>query len=409
MPGLPRIISVDDHVIEPPELWMSRLPAKYQNVGPRVERRKGFMRGVRSVYTFEESNDDDALWADCWLYEDAVVPLTRGFAIFEPNGEIHEGGFKNQVVTFDAIAPGSFRQAERLSDMDKNHTDASICFPTFARFCGQRFATAKDRDLAYLCVQAYNDFIIDEWCSGDGRGRLIPLTLIPLWDGELAAAEVRRCAEKGSHAVAFSEAPYELGLPSIHSGVWDAFIQACAETDTVINMHIGSSGMLTTTSDDAPPSTIPALNAVNSVKAFVDWMTSGHLERHPDLRIAFSEGQVGWMPFYLERLTSLWIRDERYGSPLRATAPKHPHEYMRQVYGCLYDDLHGLRSRDVIGIEQLMFETDYPHPDSTWPDSDAVSEKLVREAGMSDDDIYKFLRGNAIRCYGLDKYFGVTA
>jgi predicted TIM-barrel fold metal-dependent hydrolase len=409
MSVLPRIISVDDHMVEPPDLWTSRLPAKYRDSGPRVERRKGFMRGVRSVYTFVESTEDDAHWADCWLYEDTVVPLSRGFAVFEANGDLHEGGFKNEVVTFDEISPGSFRQAERLADMEKNYTDASICFPTFARFCGQRFVDAKDRDLALLCVQAYNDYMIDEWCGGEGHGRLIPLTLIPLWDGELAAAEVRRCAGKGSHAVAFSEAPYELGLPSILSGFWDSFIAACAETDTVINMHIGSSGMLTTTSEDAHPSSIPALNAVNSVKSFIDWMTSGHLESHPDLRIAFSEGQVGWMPFYLERLTSLWIRDDRYGNPLRATAPKQPREYMRQIYGCLYDDLHGLLSRDAIGVEQLMFETDYPHPDSTFPDSKAVVEKLVHEAGMSADDTYKFLRGNAIRCYGLDKYFGISA
>jgi predicted TIM-barrel fold metal-dependent hydrolase len=407
MGALPRIISVDDHVLEPGDLWSSRLPAQYVDVGPRLVRRKGVVRGVRGVYLFEESSGNDAVWADCWLYEDAVVPVTRGFAI---SGHLDDAASvsASPAITYDEMLPGCFRQEDRLADMSKNHTDASLCFPTFARFCGQRFATAHDRELALLCVQAYNDFMIDEWCAGAGFGRLIPLTLIPLWDGQLAAAEVRRCADKGSHAVAFSEAPYELGLPSIHSGVWDEFIAACAETDTVINMHIGSSGMLTTTSDDAPRTMNAALNSVNSIKSFIDWMASGHLENHPDLRIAFSEGQIGWIPFHLERLIALWERDPLYGGHYRKLAPKHPLEYMPQVYGCLYDDLHGLQSRQAIGIDQLMFETDYPHPDSTWPNSMTVAEKLVREAQLTDAEAYKFIRGNAIDCYRLDKYFGIT-
>jgi predicted TIM-barrel fold metal-dependent hydrolase len=403
---LPRIISVDDHVIEPPELWTSRLPAKYREIGPRVERHRGGVRGIRGVYVFEESDAADVGWVDCWHYEDAVVPMNRWFAI---SGHLEDhGGTGRSGITYDDMLPGCFQQAERLQDMDENYTDASICFPTFARFCGQRFLTAHDHELALLCVQAYNDFMIDEWGAGAGHGRLIPMTLIPLWDSDLAAAEVRRCAKRGSHAVCFSEAPYELGLPSIHSGFWDAFIAACAETDTVINMHIGSSGMLTSTTDDAPTAAISTLNAVNSMKAFTDWMISGHFETHPQLRIALSEGQIGWIPYHLERLVALWERDLRYGGNMRERAPKHPGEYMRQVFGCLYDDLHGLLSRDTIGVEQLMFETDYPHPDSTWPDSKAVAQKLVDDAGMSADDTYKFLRGNAIRCYGLDKYSDVT-
>jgi predicted TIM-barrel fold metal-dependent hydrolase len=407
MSDLPRIISVDDHVLEPPDLWSSRLPARYRQTGPRLERRKGIMARVLTDYTFVESDEEGATWADCWVYEDAVVPLGRGFAVFKPDGTMHDNGFLDDVMTYDEMLPGGFRQADRLRDMDRNHTDASLCFPTFARFAGQRFVTAHDRELALLCVRAYNDFMIDEWCGGNGRGRLIPLTLVPLWDGDMAAEEVARCAGKGAHAVAFSEAPYELGLPSIHSGFWDTFIAACAETDTVINMHIGSSGMMTSTSDDAPETAIPCLNAVNSAKAFVDWMISGHLEKHPGLRIVLSEGQVGWMPFYIERLTSLWERDSTYGSPLRSRAPKHPREYLPQVFGCLYDDPHGLASRDIAGMGQLMFEIDYPHPDSTWPNSAAVAEKLVSDARMSADETYKFLRGNAINCYRLDKYFGI--
>ena len=107
---------------------------------------------------------------------------------------------------------------ERLADMDVNHVQSALCFPTFPRFCGQTFTEAKDRELGLLSVRAYNDWMVEEWCGPEAHGRLIPLTLIPLWDAELAAAEVRRNAARGVRAVAFSEIPPHLGLPSIHTG-----------------------------------------------------------------------------------------------------------------------------------------------------------------------------------------------
>src|SRR5438874_2608010 len=124
-------------------------------------------------------------------------------------------GFENidlEPITFDEIRPGCWIQKERLVDMANNHVDASLCFPNvLPRFCGQAFLERDDKELALLCVQAYNDWMIDEWCAGDAKDKLIPLTIIPLWDPTAAAEEVRRCADKGSHAVAFSENPSPLG------------------------------------------------------------------------------------------------------------------------------------------------------------------------------------------------------
>ena len=111
---------------------------------------------------------------------------------------------------------GCWDQKARLEDMDVNWVEASLSFPTFPRFCGQTFLEAKDRELAMLCVRAYNDWMVEEWCAGTG-GRLIPLCIIPLWDAEEAAKEVRRNAARGVHAVCFSEIPHHLGLPSIHT------------------------------------------------------------------------------------------------------------------------------------------------------------------------------------------------
>ena len=140
-------------------------------------------------------------------------------------------------VTYDDIAPGCYDPIARLADMDINHVEASLCFPNYPRFCGQLFSEADDLELGLLCVQAYNDWMIDEWCGSSG-GRLIPLCIVPLWDAELAAKEIYRVAEKGCRAVAWSELPAWLGRPGLHGDFWDPFLKACEETQTVICMHI---------------------------------------------------------------------------------------------------------------------------------------------------------------------------
>jgi predicted TIM-barrel fold metal-dependent hydrolase len=257
-------------------------------------------------------------------------------------------------------------------------------------------------------VQAYNDWMIDEWCGGASRGRLIPLTLLPLWDPRLAAAEVKRCADKGSHAVCFSEGPAALGLPSVHTDHWDPLWAACEATDTVVNMHIGSSSTFPQTSPDAPGLVTIALTFEGATHALVDWLCSGVLERFRSLRIALSEGQVGWMPFVLERLDNAWEHARAYGG-VRDRVPNPPSSYVEgRVYGCIFDDQAGLAMRDRIGMGQIMIETDYPHGDSTWPHSLETAEKIVAVAGLDDDEAHALLRGNAIRCYGLDRYFGIA-
>ena len=200
---LPRIISVDDHVVEPPDLWSSRLPERHRARGPRVQRERGVLMGGEGA-AWVPSPDGD--WADIWYYDDLVKPVARMSAA-AGLGELRWG-----TVTFDEMRPGAWRQKDRLADMDANHVEASVCFPnTLPRFCGQTFAERIDKDLALLCVQAYNDWIIDDWCGGDGRGRLIPLTLVPLWDVELSVRELLRCADKGSHAVTFLRIPMRWG------------------------------------------------------------------------------------------------------------------------------------------------------------------------------------------------------
>ena len=222
--------------------------------------------------------------------------------------------------------------------------------------------------------------MIGEWCADEARGRLIPLTLIPMWDPDLAAQEVRRCAAKGSHAIAFSENPAALGLPSVHTDTWDPLWAACEETDTVVNMHIGSSSTFSKTSDDAPPLVIIALTFEGASHALVDWLTCGVLARFSSLRIALSEGQVGWMPFLLERLDEAWEHARGYAKT-QEKVPEPPSTYVPgRVFGCVFDDQVGLALRDRIGMGQIMFETDYPHGDSTFPHSRDTAAMIAAKA-----------------------------
>jgi len=403
MTELPQIISVDDHVVEPPTLWQDRLPAKYRDEGPHVERRRGALAVEEGRTVFHEGVDGPhSGWSDVWVYQDMAWPLHAGYAQYGVAKESRD------PVVYDEIHPACWSQDERLKAMDANHNEASLCFPTVPRFCGQTFLERQDKELALASLQAYNDWQIDEWCGGPGKGRLIPVTLIPLWDVELAAAEVRRCAAKGSFSIAFSEAPHALGLPSIHSGYWEPLWQACNETGTVVNMHIGSSSRMPSTSADAPQFVGVTLTVQNSIHAVTDWIWSGIFVRYPNLKIALSEGQVGWMPFFFERMDSAWKRAHLYDASVRERMPNPPSTYAKgHVYGCIFDDLVGLKQRDAIGMGQIMIEIDFPHSDSTYPHTAKVVADLAQEAGLNEHETWQLVRGSAIDCFGLER-FGIT-
>jgi predicted TIM-barrel fold metal-dependent hydrolase len=397
---LPDMISVDDHVMEPKDLWQNELPESLRERGPRVLREKVKLSFKGGHYGFER-NVDDGDWCDVWVFDDLVMPTGL---LHAPAG-VPRDQQRNVAATYEDFRPGTYDQAERLADMDLNHVEAAINYPNiFPRFAGQGFLERTDKDLALTCLRIYNDWMIDEWCGGAGKGRLIPLTLVPLWDPALAAEEVRRCAAKGSYAIAFSENPSKLGVPSMYTGEWDVLWQACEETDTSVSMHIGSSSSMPSTSADAPLATSMSLYAQNAQGSLCDWVFSGTLQRFPDLTIAYAESQVGWMPFQLERMDAVW-RDGRGGVDDVTVAPSE--QVHGRVYGCVFDDLHGLINRDAVGLDHILFETDYPHSDGTFPHSRKIAHELFVAAGMDAEACYKVLRGNAIEAYGLQR-FGIT-
>lgn len=386
-----RIVSPDDHLVEPPELWTGRLPAKDHDAAPHVRRERGEVVIGKGDVSWRETSD--GAWADVWHYEDMRIPqmLTNCGA----GVPVEEMSFR--PMTYDEMRPGFYRQRERLEDMDLAGIEACVCYPNIiVRFCGQRFLAAKDKDLALRSVRAYNDFQIEEWAAGSD-GRLIPLGILPLWDAELAAEEVHRLAARGVRAVSFSEQPADLGLPSIHSGGWAPFFQACQDEDMILSTHIGSSSTFLTTSPGAPDGARATIMPLNSIRCMVDWLTSGLFISYPNLRVVLAECEIGWVPFFLNKLDHVW-EHRRAWNEFSDKLPNPPSSYVRDhMYFTFFDDKFGLDNIDAIGPDNVMFETDYPHQDTNWPNSQAIGAEQTKE--LSPELAEKVLRGNALSLF----------
>jgi predicted TIM-barrel fold metal-dependent hydrolase len=390
---IPLLVDLDAHVVEPPDVWSTRLPARYRDVGPRIEYLGDGRPRMQGTSYVEEPGDGPLVaW---WCYEEhrASVKRTIAAAGFAAEDVQLHG------VTYDQMRPGCWSHVARLVDMDENGVEAQLCFPNYPRFCGQQFLWGQDKDLARLCVQAYNDWMVDEWCGSSG-GRLIPLCLIPLWDIDLAIAEVQRNSARGVRAVAFSELPAYLGLPSLYSGEWEPFFSACEDTGTVLAMHIGSGTKTPQTSPDAPTAVNGTILFGNSVASFADFMFSGVLHRHPRLQLLYAESQIGWIPFAVARADDVWITHRGWAES-QLHCPELPSTYYkRQITSCFFKDRIGVELLDYVGIDNVVFETDYPHQDGTWPWSRQAAAEQFGDLPV--DQIHRIARGNAIELLGLD-------
>ncbi|MBN9112458.1 MAG: amidohydrolase [Pseudonocardia sp.] len=393
---LPKIISVDDHVVEPPHLFERWLPKRFLDRAPRVERR--WIDMETDAYNDTEVAEGEGLPADVWVYGDSMYVPRRPVLILK-DVETSAAMRDKEPVTYDEMDPACYVPAERLKAMDSQHVEASLGFPSFPRFCGQAFSEQyrDDRELGLACVRAYNDWMVEEWC-GDSGGRLIPAQVVPLWDAQLAADEVRRNAARGVRAVTFSEIVGHLGFATIHDRNWDPFFAACEETGTVVCMHIGSASLMMQPPPGSPTVVVPILQFANSYASMADFVFSGVLDRFPQLKLAYSEGQAGWMPYAMERMDHAyrhhtWALGEQRIEELPSTYVR------RNMYGCVFADRHAISHAREIGTDNLMFEVDFPHADGPYPNTYAHLERQFE--GIDDEITYKIIRGNAIRVFEL--------
>jgi predicted TIM-barrel fold metal-dependent hydrolase len=374
------MISVDDHVVEPPDMFEGHIPAKYADAAPKVVKQED--------------------GSDVWTFGGAIIPNIGLNAVAgRPKEE-----YGIEPTAFDEIRPGCYNIHERIKDMSAGGILASMNFPSFPGFSGRLFAASEDKDLALAVLRAYNDWHIDEW-AGTYPGRIIPMALPVLWDAELCADEVRRVAGKGCHSITFTENPATLGYPSFHSEHWDPLWQAVCDENVVVSIHLGSSGKLAMTSPDAPMDVMITLQPMNICQAAADLLWSRVIKKFPDIKFALSEGGTGWIPYFLDRIDRtydmhhLWTGQD-FGDKL-------PSDVFREHFlTCFISDPVGVQLRNMIGIDNIAWECDYPHSDSSWPT--APEELAAVATGVPADELNKITYQNAMRWYSFDPFVNRT-
>jgi predicted TIM-barrel fold metal-dependent hydrolase len=371
------LVSCDDHVVEPPDMFERHVPDRYRAEAPRVV--------------------TDEQGVEQWVFQGVTAgSMGLNAVVSWPKDE-----WGWDPTSFAEMRPGAYDVDERIRDMDRNGVLASINFPTMAGFSARTFHEAPDHDLALVMLQAYNDWHIDEWC-GAYPGRLLPLALAPVWDQAAMVAEVRRVRAKGCHAVSMPELPHLLGLPSYHSDWWDPFFTAVCDEGVVVCLHIGQGLNAITLAPDSPSDSMVILPTQVSALAATDLLWGPAFRRYPALRVAWSEGGIGWIPFFLDRCdrhytNQLWTGQDFGG--------KLPSEVFREhSLACFVTDPSAVKLRHEIGIDTLAWECDYPHSDSIWPDA---PERLFAEltaAGCTDAEIDQITWQNTCRFFDYDPF-----
>lgn len=293
--------------------------------------------------------------------------------------------------------PAVWNVHARVRAMDAIGVEASLCFPSAPfGFAGWRFLRMKDRELGLASLRAFNDWVLEVW-AGSHPGRMIPCQLSWLADPVVAAEEIRRNAARGFTSVSFSENPEKLGLPSLYSGAWDPFFQACAETGTVVNLHVGSSSDTIVPSKDSGPAVLGALFPINGMATATDWLFAGIPVRFPELRIAMSEGGIGWVPLLVDRIEYM-ARVLDYSRDFGALSPVEV--LRRNFWFTTFCDPSTLPLRDIVGVDHIMLETDYPHTDSSFPETQALLTEQLRDIPRAEIDA--ITHRNAARLYRIE-------
>ncbi len=371
------LISVDDHIAEPADMFDNHVPAKYKDQAPRVETDE---RGIQQ-----------------WWYGNLKG---RNLGLNAVAGKSPEY-FNIDASRYDEMRPGCFNVHERVRDMNAGGQLAGLNFPNWTGFSGQVLNQGPDADVNEVMIRAYNDWHIDEWC-GAYPDRFIPCGILPLFDVERAAKEVKRLAEKGCHAVTYSENPEALNMPSIHSGYWDPLFAACVEHDTVIACHLGSSSRSAATSSDAPAGVAMSVSSASTIYTLVDLVWATFWERFPTLKFSLTEGDIGWIPYFLWRSEHIrdrhsgWTKHDfsKTGSPTQI--------FQDHILVCFIKETVGPELLHHFNLDNVCWESDYPHSDGTWPN--APEEVIKTLAGCTDEQINKITHLNAMKHYNFDPF-----
>jgi predicted TIM-barrel fold metal-dependent hydrolase len=373
------LVSVDDHVIEPADMFERHMPASRRDEAPRIVRIDGVAQ---------------------WVFQGVDYVGTGLNAVASwPRDE-----WDNDPLDFSEMRPGCYDHHSRVRDMNADGVLASMCFPTFPGFAGTHLLQAPDKALSTIVVSAYNDWHIDEWCA-PYPGRFMPLAILPVWDVDASVAEIRRCAAKGFTAVTFPETPHAVGLPSFYDGHWDPLFAAASDVGIPLCLHIGGALRTIQRPPTAPMASRLLFSPQLSAIAATDLIVSGTFNRFPDLKVAMSEGGIGWIPFLLDRIDlNLWNQSWT-GFELDGLTAQELFE--RNFLACFITDPTALRVRDRIGVTSLAWECDFPHSDTVWPNSASRLWEQLVAAEIPDDEINLITWKNACRFFDFDPFVAV--
>jgi len=370
------LISTDDHIIEPPDVWTDRLESKFQPNAPRVVEKDG---------------------AEFWVFEDRQIP-NIGLSVMA--GKKYED-YSPKAVRFADMRPGCYNPKERLADMDRDGIEVEVLFPTIPGMAGTLFASAEDKRLGLACLRAYNDWLADSWCAADPK-RLIGQLIVPLWDVKLAVEEFQRGVKLGHKALSFPNAPDTLDLPGLADPHWDPLWAAVEEAGLPVSLHIASGALRGALPLDpaagAPAEVFITVAPSSNFTTIATLLWSGVLEKHPGLRFLSVEGGIGWLGYLVQRADEVYHKHRHWTKPCIKELPSF--YFRRQVFANFLDDPVGLTTRHHIGVDNILFETDYPHSDSTFPRSRELVAERFKD--IPADETRKIVRDNAIRLFGLD-------
>jgi predicted TIM-barrel fold metal-dependent hydrolase len=386
-----QIIDVDTHVTEPPDLWTSRMSsAKWGDKIPYVK------------------------WDDRWKEERWYVGDTSFIGV----GTGAMAGWNEYVPSqpprMDDTDPGSWDPNARLKRMDEYGIYGQLIYPNILGFHWHAFLALKDREFMLECVKVYNDFLVD-FCSADPK-RLYPLMVLPFWDVDACLAEMERCAARGHRGIVFAQNFEKVGEPALSSGHWDRIFDRAQGMQLPVNFHVGFGawGSLEdfehtlsnqSTFDRRTHARDFALFMIGNARGIAEVIMNGVCEKFPRLDFVSIESGFGFLPYFLQALDWQWHND---GIALDNPGVPLPSEmFKRQVYGTFWFE-QIVPEHVAPWVDNLMFETDYPHPTSLSPgpaSSAAIPSVAVKQslAGLPDDAVRKIVHGNAARVYHLDE------
>ncbi|MYM64043.1 amidohydrolase family protein [Pseudomaricurvus sp. HS19] len=370
------IISVDDHITEPPDMFDKHLSKEDLATAPKF------------------GTDENG--KNYWTYQGMYMPSVGLNAVV--GRPMEEYGMEPNSL--EEMRKGVYNVDARVDDMNANGIAASLNFGTVVGFDGGRFHKAPDKAMALKHLRAYNDWHIDEWC-GAHPGRFIACGILPTWDMDATVAEIKRIAAKGCTAVSLNENPTTTGLPSIHNAYWEPMWKAITDADITICLHIGAGNPAPHASPETPIeawiTTMPMSVAVGAA----DWLNLSALERYPSMKICLSESGIGWIPYFMERADFSHERHKAW--TYSSFQGKKPSDIFKKHFmSCFIDDAFGLDNLKYLNEDMVAYECDYPHSDTLWPEVPEFLWKTVK--GLTTEQIEKITHRNAMNFYNFDLF-----